>query len=46
MNMGGIEMMLMSLYRRMDRSKVQFDFLMHRAQESHFDQEILSLGGK
>lgn len=46
MNIGGIETLLMSLYRRMDRSKVQFDFLLQRPQESYFENEILSLGGK
>lgn len=46
MSMGGIEMLLMNLYRNIDRELVQFDFLMHRAKESHFDKEILSLGGR
>jgi glycosyltransferase involved in cell wall biosynthesis len=46
MNMGGIETLIMSYYRKMDRSKVQFDFLMHRSAPSHFDQEILDMGGR
>lgn len=46
MNMGGIESLIMNYYRRMDRSKVQFDFLMHRSVPSYFDEEILALGGK
>lgn len=46
MNMGGIESFLMNLYRAMDREQVQFDFLMHRADPSYFDEEILSMGGR
>lgn len=46
MNMGGIESFLMNLYRAVDRTQVQFDFLMHRAEPSFFDQEILDLGGR
>lgn len=46
MNMGGIETLIMSYYRRMDRSKVQFDFLMHRSEPSYFDKEIRALGGR
>ena len=46
MNMGGIESFLMNLYRAVDREQVQFDFLMHRAEPSYFDGEILALGGR
>lgn len=46
MDAGGIETMLMNLYRNIDRDKVQFDFLVHREKEGFFDAEILSLGGK
>lgn len=46
MNMGGIENLIMSYYRKMDRSKVQFDFLMHRVESSYFDEEILAMGGR
>lgn len=45
MNAGGIENMLMNLYRRIDRTKVQFDFLMHTSEKCIFDDEILKLGG-
>jgi glycosyltransferase involved in cell wall biosynthesis len=44
MNRGGAETLLMNLYRNIDRSKVQFDFLTCR--EGVFDAEILELGGK
>lgn len=45
MNLGGIENFLMSVYRNIDRSKVQFDFLIHRKEKGTFDEEIQSLGG-
>lgn len=45
MDPGGIETQLMRIYRNIDRSKVQFDFLLHRPQEGAYDQEIRDLGG-
>lgn len=46
MGRGGLETMLMNYYRHIDRSKVQFDFLVHRDFEADYDKEILSMGGK
>ncbi|MDQ0242549.1 glycosyltransferase involved in cell wall biosynthesis [Bacillus fengqiuensis] len=46
MNRGGLETMLMNYYRQMDRSKIQFDFMVHRMEKGHYDDEILSMGGK
>ena len=46
MGRGGLETMLMNYYRHMDRSKVQFDFLVHRDFEADYDREIQSLGGR
>ncbi len=46
MGRGGLESMLMNYYRHIDRSKVQFDFLVHRDFEADYDKEIQSLGGK
>jgi len=46
MGRGGLETMLMNYYRHIDRSKVQFDFLVHRDFKADYDDEILSLGGK
>ena len=46
MNRGGLETMLMNYYREIDKSKVQFDFLEHRSDESDYDQEIKMLGGR
>lgn len=46
MNLGGVETLLMSLYRNIDRTKIQFDFLVHRSAKGVFDDEILKLGGR
>ena len=46
MGRGGLETMLMNYYRHIDRTKVQFDFLVHRDFEADYDQEIIELGGK
>lgn len=46
MGRGGIETMLMNYYRQMDRTKIQFDFLVHRDFKADFDDEIESLGGR
>lgn len=46
MNRAGLETMLMNYYRNIDRTKVQFDFLVHRYEKGDYDDEILSLGGK
>lgn len=44
MNRGGAETLLMNLYRNIDRSKVQFDFL--TSKEGVFDPEIREMGGQ
>lgn len=44
MNRGGAETLIMNLYRNMDRTKIQFDFL--TSKEGVFDDEIVKLGGK
>lgn len=44
MNRGGAETLIMNLYRNIDRSKVQFDFLTNN--EGIFDSEIINMGGK
>ncbi len=45
MNRGGLETMLMNYYRHIDRSNVQFDFLVHRYERAAYDDEIEELGG-
>jgi len=46
MNRGGAENMIMNLYRNIDRSKVQFDFIVHTYDKCSFDKEIEELGGR
>lgn len=46
MSAGGAQSMLMKLYREMDRSKVQFDFLIQSGEVGFHDNEINNLGGK
>lgn len=45
MGCGGAENMIMNLYRKIDKTKVQFDFLVHTEKKCFFDDEILQLGG-
>ncbi|WP_299311832.1 glycosyltransferase family 1 protein [uncultured Aquimarina sp.] len=45
MNRGGAESMIMNYYRKIDRDKVQFDFIVHRKERAAFDEEIENLGG-
>ena len=42
----GIESFIMNMYRNIDRSKVQFDFLVMSGEESYYDEEIHKLGGR
>ena len=46
MNYGGAETMVMNYYRNIDRTKVQFDFMVHRQERGVYDDEIESLGGR
>lgn len=46
MHRAGLETLLMNYYRNIDRTKIQFDFLMHRSERSEYDDEIESLGGR
>ena len=46
MNIGGAETMIMNLYRHIDHSKIQFDFMVHTKEKCAFDVEIEQLGGK
>lgn len=42
---GGIESFIMNIYRNIDRSKIQFDFLVHYKERFFYDDEIERLGG-
>ena len=46
MGRGGLETMIMNYYRHIDRSKVQFDFLVHRDFRADYDNEIETMGGR
>lgn len=47
MSPGGIETLIMNIYRNIDRSKVQFDFLQHSpSNPGSFNDEIQSMGGR
>ena len=46
MDRGGAETMVMNYYREIDKSKVQFDFLVHREKIGVYETEIKELGGK
>lgn len=46
MEAGGTQALLMNIFRNIDRSKVQFDFLVEYPDKQFYDEEILKLGGK
>lgn len=45
MDVGGMESYIMNMYRRIDRTQVQFDFLVHHMRRGAFEDEIEALGG-
>lgn len=46
MDYGGAETLLMSIYKKIDRTQIQFDFLCLNRTEALFSEEILKLGGR
>lgn len=46
MRAAGIESFIMNVYRNIDKSKIQFDFVVHNKRREFFDDEIEKLGGK
>lgn len=46
MGMGGMETLIMNIYRNIDREKVQFDFLIHTSREGEYADEIKKMGGR
>lgn len=46
MQAGGLETLIMNIYRNIDRTKIQFDFLVHYTGDYFYDDEIKKLGGK
>ena len=45
MHAAGLETLIMNLYRNIDRTKVQFDFLVHYEKKCFYDDEIEAMGG-
>lgn len=44
---GGAEVMIMNMYKNIDRDKIQFDFVVNdRAEPYEFEEEVESLGGR
>ena len=46
MEAGGTQALLMNIYRKINRNKVQFDFLVEYPDKQFYDDEIKQLGGK
>ena len=46
MNRAGAETMLMNLYRNIDRSQIQFDFITFTNEVGDYDTEIIEFGGR
>lgn len=46
LEMGGSQTMVMNLYRKIDRTRVQFDFIVDRLTPCVFNAEIESMGGR
>lgn len=46
MDRGGAETMVMNFYRKIDKTKIQFDFVYFTDDNCHFDTEIKQLGGR
>ena len=45
LNRGGAETMLMNYYRKIDRSRFQFDFVVHDTNPGAYADEVRRLGG-
>ena len=43
---GGSQAMILNIYRKIDREKVQFDFIVDHPDEMYFASEVKALGGK
>lgn len=46
LNQGGVENRLMDIYRKINRAKLQFDFVVHGPEEGYFYEEIETMGGR
>lgn len=43
---GGVESFVMEIYRKIDKTKIQFDFIIHNLKNEKYRQEIENLGGR
>lgn len=43
---GGVEAVIMNYYRHIDKTKVQFDFVMHKGSNPNYISEVKSMGAK
>ncbi len=46
LNVGGSQALIMNIYRNIDRSRIQFDFVINFEEHRFFEPEIKKLGGK
>ena len=46
MDLGGVESRLMEIYQKINKSKFQFDFVVHSKKKGFYEDKVLSLGGK
>ena len=46
LNRGGAETMVMNYYRALDKTQVQFDFMVHREERGAYEDEIEAMGGR
>lgn len=46
LNRGGAETMVMNYYRKIDKTKIQFDFVVHRQEHGAYEDEIEAMGGR
>ena len=46
LNCGGAENFIMNIYRNIDRTKLQFDFVVHTEEHCYFEDAIKKLGGR
>lgn len=46
MNHGGMENLIMNVYRNINRNHYQFDFAVHTEEKADMDDEIISFGGR
>ncbi len=46
LNPGGVETLVLNVYRCIDKEKIQFDFALTQGVKSMFDDEVVSMGGR